>query len=96
VEAICDSSGFLRVTNGRFKGGWITRHYGNPAGGVHAIQLELACRSYLHEPDEEHWGSGPKYERDTWPPPYDEEHAAPIRETVYRILRACIRFANKP
>jgi N-formylglutamate deformylase len=97
VEAICDATGFFRVTNGRFKGGWITRHYGNPAIGVHAIQLELACRSYLHEPDEDRWGSGPpKYERGTWPPSFDDEHAAPIREAVYRILLACIRFANKP
>jgi formiminoglutamase len=96
VEAICDSTGFFRVTNGRFKGGWITRHYGNPAEGVHAIQMELACRSYVHEPDEDHWGSNPKYERDNWPPPYDEQHAAPIREAVYRVLNACIRFASKP
>ena len=97
VEAICDSTGFTRVSNGRFKGGWITRHYGNPAAGVHAIQLELACRSYMHEPNEDHWASGPpKYERDSWPAPYDEQHATPIREAVYRILLACIRFANKP
>jgi len=95
VEAICDSTGFFRVTNGRFTGGWTTRHYGNPAQGLHAIQLELACRCYLREPDEDHWGSGPpKYERDTWPPPYEEDRAQPIREAVYRILRACIRFAS--
>ena len=97
VEAACAPFDFSRVTNGRFKGGWITRHYGNPAIGVHAIQLELACRCYLREPDEDHWGSGPpKYERDTWPPPYDDERAAPIREAVYRVLDACIRFASKP
>jgi N-formylglutamate deformylase len=97
VEAICDSTGFFRVTNGRFTGGWTIRHYGNPDEGLHAIQLELACRCYLREPDEDHWGSGPpKYERDTWPPPYEEERAQPIREAVYRILRACIRFATNP
>jgi len=37
-----DGSGYSRVTNGRFKGGWTTRHYGDPGGGVHAIQMELA------------------------------------------------------
>lgn len=37
------------VLNGRFKGGYITRTYGNPAQGVHAIQLELAQRSYMQE-----------------------------------------------
>lgn len=37
------------VLNGRFKGGYITRAYGNPAQGVHAIQLELAQRAYMQE-----------------------------------------------
>ncbi|MBV9571961.1 MAG: N-formylglutamate deformylase [Alphaproteobacteria bacterium] len=95
VERICDASGFFRVTNGRFKGGWTTRHYGIPAEGVHAIQMELSCRCYLHEPDEEHWGSGvPRYDRDNWPPAYDEQHAAPIRVVLPSILRACIGFAS--
>ena len=49
VEAACDASGLGRVTNGRFKGGFITRHYGAPAAGVHAIQMELACRAYMRE-----------------------------------------------
>lgn len=35
------------VLNGRFKGGWTTRHYGTPAQNVHAIQLEIAQRGYL-------------------------------------------------
>ena len=42
-----DASEFSRVTNGRFKGGYTTRHYGAPAQGVHAVQMELACRGYL-------------------------------------------------
>jgi N-formylglutamate deformylase len=37
------------VLNGRFKGGYITRRYGDPALGVHAIQLELAQRAYMQE-----------------------------------------------
>lgn len=37
------------VLNGRFKGGHITRHYGQPAQHIHAIQLELAQRSYMQE-----------------------------------------------
>ncbi|WGM38376.1 N-formylglutamate deformylase [Caulobacter sp. NIBR1757] len=43
-------SGFSHVTNGRFKGGWITRHYGRPAEGVHALQMEIAQRAYMDEP----------------------------------------------
>ena len=37
------------VINGRFKGGWTTRHYGHPEDGIHAIQMELAQRAYLSE-----------------------------------------------
>jgi N-formylglutamate amidohydrolase len=37
------------VLNGRFRGGYITRHYGDPAYGVHALQLELAQRIYMDE-----------------------------------------------
>ncbi len=40
---------FSAVLNGRFKGGYITRHYGNPAAGVHAVQLELSQRTYMDE-----------------------------------------------
>ena len=43
------ADGYDMVTNGRFKGGWTTRHYGQPATGVHAIQMELAQRTYMHE-----------------------------------------------
>jgi formiminoglutamase len=39
------------VVNGRFKGGWITRNFGNPAQGINAIQMELACRGYMDEPE---------------------------------------------
>lgn len=41
------AEGFDSVVNGRFKGGWTTRHYGQPQAGVHAIQMELAQRAYL-------------------------------------------------
>ncbi|RYF93775.1 MAG: N-formylglutamate deformylase [Caulobacteraceae bacterium] len=44
------ASGFSHVTNGRFKGGWITRHYGQPDEGVHALQMEIAQRAYMDEP----------------------------------------------
>lgn len=37
------------AVNGRFKGGYITRHYGDPVRHVHAVQLELAQRTYMRE-----------------------------------------------
>jgi len=37
------------VLNGRFKGGYITRHYGKPDAGIHAVQLELSQRTYMNE-----------------------------------------------
>jgi len=42
-------SGYGAVLNGRFKGGYITRRYGDPANGVHALQLELAEATYMSE-----------------------------------------------
>jgi N-formylglutamate deformylase len=49
-EALLKSiEGYSAVLNGRFKGGYITRQYGNPAAGVHAIQLELSEETYMDE-----------------------------------------------
>ena len=49
VTQACGASGESLVVDGRFKGGWITRHYGAPAQGVQAVQMELAQRLYLDE-----------------------------------------------
>lgn len=46
---VAGAAGYSHVVNGRFKGGWSTRHYGRPHEGVHAIQLELAQRAYMAE-----------------------------------------------
>ena len=43
------------MLDGRFKGGYITDHYGKPANGVYAVQLELARRSYMDEALEQVW-----------------------------------------
>ncbi len=43
------SSAFDAVLNGRFKGGNITRHYGDPENHIHAMQLEIAQRCYMDE-----------------------------------------------
>ncbi|MEJ1157897.1 N-formylglutamate deformylase [Prosthecomicrobium sp. N25] len=86
IEAICDATGLSRVTNGRFKGGWITRRHGRPREGVHAVQMELACRGYMADPE------GPLDET-TWPAPYDPDFAAPMRAALTAILEACKNFA---
>ncbi len=87
VEAACDATAFSRVTNGRFKGGYTTRRYGRPPEGVHAIQMELACRGYMDDP-------AGAVGADNWPSPYDPAKAAPMRETLAAVLRACLDFAE--
>ncbi|QSX33491.1 N-formylglutamate deformylase [Shewanella avicenniae] len=49
AEQVLASSEFGFVHNGRFKGGWITRHYGQPAAQIHGLQLEIAQRCYMDE-----------------------------------------------
>ena len=46
---VSNAEGFTHVVNGRFKGGFITRRYGAPADGVHALQLEMTQASYMDE-----------------------------------------------
>lgn len=86
VEKVCAASDFSYDVNGRFKGGWTTRHYGKPQDGIHAIQLELACRSYMDEPDD--------VTPDNWPAPYSESRAAKLRAVLERVLTACIQFTT--
>lgn len=47
LKDVVEASGRTWVVNGRFKGGWTTRHYGQPENGVHAIQMELAQLTHL-------------------------------------------------
>jgi N-formylglutamate deformylase len=47
--ALSRHSGHTSVLNGRFKGGYITRHYGSPRRGIHAVQLEMAEATYMDE-----------------------------------------------
>ncbi|MHB2267294.1 N-formylglutamate deformylase [Aliihoeflea sp. PC F10.4] len=72
VEAVAAASGLTWVANGRFKGGWTTRHYGKPRSGVHAIQMEIAQSAYLAS--------------ETEPFAYDEARAEPLRAVLKSIL----------
>ena len=49
IAALGTDRKYSGVLNGRFKGGYITRQYGNPAAGVHAVQLELSQVTYMNE-----------------------------------------------
>jgi N-formylglutamate deformylase len=80
VAAICAADPkFSHVVNGRFKGGYITRHYGAPAAGVNALQMELACRGYMQEPQ----NPGP----DNWPGPMiSSAPVLPVLKTIIESL----------
>ncbi len=86
VHGICAATLYSQAVNGRFKGGWTTRHHGRPDGGVHAIQLELACRGYMDEPEH------PAPEN--WPTPYSEKRAAKLQAVLKDILNAALAFAK--
>ena len=78
--AICAAArGYSHVLNGRFKGGWTTRHYGRPEKGVHAIQMELAQITHL--------------ETETPPFAYDRQKANLIRIHLKKILGAIEEIA---
>jgi N-formylglutamate deformylase len=48
-SVLAGAKGYSAVRDGRFKGGYITRRFGDPARGVHALQLELAQKNYMSE-----------------------------------------------
>jgi len=48
-DVLYDADGFTAVQDGRFKGGYITRHHGRPADGRHALQLEKVQAIYMDE-----------------------------------------------
>lgn len=52
---LADAAGFSRIVNGRFKGGYVTRRYGQPVRGVHALQLEIAQACYMDEAPPYRW-----------------------------------------
>jgi N-formylglutamate deformylase len=82
IGAMLAASGQTSIIDGRFKGGRITRAYGRPSEGFEAVQLELACRAYMQEPDH------PTPEN--WPTPIDEKRAAPTRVTIKRVLETML------
>lgn len=70
---------FSAVLNGRFKGGYITKGYGNPAAGIYAIQLELSQRTYM---------------RETPKGPWEPAQAQDAARCIEQLLRQYLSFAN--
>jgi N-formylglutamate deformylase len=67
---------FSNVFDGRFKGGHITRHYGQPAQRVHALQIELAQSSYMDEAATE----------------YDAARATPLRDLLRSLVESLLQL----
>jgi formiminoglutamase len=79
VEALSSAPRYRLAVNGRFKGGYITRHYGAPADGVSAVQLELAQRTYMGE---------------RAPYDYIPRLAGDVRPVLERFVRAMLDWAD--
>jgi N-formylglutamate deformylase len=76
LGAVAESAaGYSMALNGRFKGGHITRHYGNPANNVHAVQLELSQITYMEE---------------SHPYRFDEEKAQQVRPVLRNFLQTML------
>ena len=68
------------VVNGRFRGGYITRHYGRPAEHVHAVQLEMAQHLYM---------------RDAPPWNYEPDRAGRIQPVLRDMVEAAMQAARR-
>lgn len=87
VTQVIANSGQPWVVNGRFKGGWITRAYGKPETGVHTLQMELGCRSYMTEPE--------TVSPETWPTPYTPAIAAETQGVLRTVLTTALAWARQ-
>lgn len=76
-EVAAEAKGYTAIMNGRFIGGHITRHYGDPANNVHAVQLELSWATYMDE---------------AFPYGYREDLAAGIQPVLQRFMQTMLYF----
>lgn len=78
AAAVLAASPFTHVVDGRFKGGFITRHHGQPSRNVHAVQLEMALHTYV--------------DARVVPPPWDPVRAAGLRRVLEDFATALLRW----
>jgi N-formylglutamate deformylase len=77
MDVLASQSSYSHVTDGRFKGGWITRHHGRPQDGIHAVQLEQCWSTYMLE--------APPFEP-------DPARLAALRPVLRALLQAMLAF----
>ena len=70
---------YSQVSNGRFKGGFITRHYGQPEKNIHAVQLELSQATYMNEPTNQ----------------YNESKAEQVKPKLKALVECLIKFGQQ-
>jgi N-formylglutamate deformylase len=74
------AEGYTSILNGRFKGGHITRHFGDPSNRIHAMQLELSQITYMDEAP---------------PHGFREDLAAGIRPVLRRLLETMLDWGRE-
>ena len=79
TDSMIAQSNYKTIANGRFKGGWITRNYGDPANNIHALQMEIAQTAYM-------------LERPPWT--FDEDKAALLRPVLKSMIEAALDAAK--
>ena len=77
AQVLAEAEGFTSIVNGRFKGGWITRHYGQPQNNVYALQLEIAQDCYMDEAPPFRW---------------DPSRAGRLGQVLHRLVHALTSF----
>lgn len=80
LSAFCPRQPFSSVINGRFKGGYITRAYGQPHARQHAVQLELAQCNYM---------------REHAPYDFLPERAGPLQQTLRSLLTTLLEWGER-
>jgi N-formylglutamate deformylase len=74
------SAEYTSIVNGRFKGGYITRFYGQPLRGIHAVQLELSQSTYLQNENKPSW---------------DAQYAQAISMVIKQLIEVSLDTLNK-
>ncbi|WP_029008128.1 N-formylglutamate deformylase [Azospirillum halopraeferens] len=80
MNVLSVTDAYSSVLNGRFKGGYITRAYGNPDGDIHTVQLELSQHTYMEEDA---------------PFRYRDDRAALVRPCLEHLLTVVVEWARE-